>query len=196
METTKKVETKKSTSRKRVSEAEVIEVTTTTTQLQDETVNEQPIVIESSPEAEEQLQKQAQEIVSQKSPQEMLNDWLNDPGTKKMLAEFAEELRQRFHHTNAGWFELIHVTKFTRFKTLNQALEVLNYLKLSNLMVAEMRGKKEVYKIVMTDEAKLRVLESQLKQLDAKRKLLLEDIADTERRIELSTTTTTQKESL
>ena len=183
---------------KDVSEAEVIEMTTiTTTQLvESELGNEDKIIIESSPEMEEKLQQQAEEIVAKKTPQEMIKEWLEEPGTKNMLSELAEELRRRFHHTNAGWFELIHVTKFTRFKTLNQALEILNYLKLSNLLVAEMRGKKEMYKIVMNDSAKLRVLESQLKRLDVEREVLLKDIADTKYRIEASTTTTTQKESL
>lgn len=96
---------------------------------------------------------------------EMFEEWFNEEGNKRMLSETADAFRLKFSDKNGGWFDLIQVTRFTQFKAVEDALQVLNLLKLGGLLVATMKGKKEVYKITMTTEARLKVVQSELKRL-------------------------------
>ena len=102
-----------------------------------------------------------------KTPEEMFKDWFEDEGNKGMLSEMANELKKKFGDKNEGWFDLQKMITFTRFKKLEECLQILNLLKLGGLLVAQIKGKKEVYKIVMNSDSKLRVLQN-LKRLKEK----------------------------
>lgn len=102
-----------------------------------------------------------------KTPEEMFKDWFEDEGNKGMLSEMANELKKKFSDKNEGWFDLQKMITFTRFKKLEECLQILNLLKLGGLLVAQIREKKEVYKIVMNSDSKLRVLQN-LKKLKEK----------------------------
>lgn len=102
-----------------------------------------------------------------KTTEEMFRDWFEDEGNKGMLSEMANELKKKFGDKNEGWFDLQKMITFTRFKKLEECLQILNLLKLGGLLVAQIKGKKEVYKIVMNSDSKLRVLQN-LKKLKEK----------------------------
>ena len=121
------------------------------------------------------------EAVVNKTPQEMFEDWFKEEGNKSMLSELGNELRKKFGSQNDGWFDLQKMITFTKWKKIDECLQILNLLKLGGLLVAEIKGKKEVYKIVMNKDSKLRVLRNLLKikqeevQNLEKEILLLED---------------------
>lgn len=140
------------------------------TKVEEETKNEE-VVVESTPEKEVELKEQAQIAVAQLTPEQMFEEWFKEEGNQKMLSELGNELRLRFCNKNAGWFDLQMMMIQTKYKNIEECLQILNLLKLGGLLVAELRGRKEVYKITMTKDAKLKVL---LNQKTIKEKELLE----------------------
>lgn len=128
---------------------------------------EEEVVVESTPEKEAELKEQAQIAVAQLTPEQMFEEWFKEEGNQKMLSELGNELRLRFCNKNAGWFDLQMMMIQTKYKNIEECLQILNLLKLGGLLVTEVRGRKEVYKITMTKDAKLKVLLNQ-KQLKEK----------------------------
>ena len=110
-------------------------------------VTELSLVIESSPEQEEVLEKEAKEIVASKGTKEMFEEWFSEEGNKKMIAEVSNSLREKFKNKNGGWFTLRDMTIFTSYKKIEDALGLLNLIKLGGLLVAEMKGGKEISEI-------------------------------------------------
>lgn len=139
-------------------------------------VTELSLVIESSPEQEEVLEKEAKEIVASKGTKEMFEEWFSEEGNKKMIAEVSNSLREKFKNKNGGWFTLRDMTIFTSYKKIEDALGLLNLIKLGGLLVAEMKGGKEYYKVVLTNESKLRVLFQQKTRLEQEIKEIEEEI--------------------
>jgi len=130
----------------------------------DSKMNENGEIVDfSSPEREEQLRKDAVAEVAQKSNKQILEEYLADPSTKDYLANLANLLKNTFK-LNDGWFDLLLVNKFTPFKTIEEALRVLNLLKLSNLLIAKIDKGKEVYKITATKDSRIRVLKTLVKE--------------------------------
>lgn len=164
----------------------VEETTTTTTKL--EGVGEE-VVVTSSPEQEEQLQQSAKEEVAKQTDAEILKTYLEENAT--MLAETADGIRKKLGKINKdGWFDLIMMCKFTGWKKPQDAIQTLNLLKLARLLVAEKRQGKEMYKITINRDARLRVLNSMLKEVNLRKKEIEEEID-----LLNTTTTTTIKES-
>lgn len=130
------------------------------TKVEEETKNEE-VVVESTPEKEVELKEQAQIAVAQLTPEQMFEEWFKEEGNQKMLSELGNELRLRFCNKNAGWFDLQKMMIQTKYKNIEECLQILNLLKLGGLLVAELRGRKEYYKVVMTKDAKLKVLLNQ-----------------------------------
>lgn len=129
---------------------------------------------------EEELKQKAEEEVAKLSPNQIFENWIKEPKNMEMLSEQADLLRKKFNSSNGGWFDLIKVTKFTKLKKIKDALDVLNLLKLAGLLVAEMRGGKEMYKITINVQARLSVLKNLLLEVELKKKELEVEISQLE----------------
>lgn len=111
---------------------------------------------------ETSLEKVAQEEVAKKSPKELLDDFLGEEKNREMLAATAKGLDERFR---SNWFDLGQVVKKTKWKNVNDALQILNLLKLANYLTAEVRNGVEKYKITLTKEGKLLLLKERKQRL-------------------------------
>lgn len=105
----------------------------------------------------------------------VVETWLADPDTKKAMLEIAQAFNQIF---KGGWFGQSQVMKSTVYKTLPETMRILHTLKLAGLLLAEVRGEREVYKIVIGKEQRILALQLQEKkfekQLTETRRLLKE----------------------
>lgn len=97
------------------------------------------------------------------SDAKVLKKWLGDETNKQETARIATIFNQFFR---GGWFTLSQVQQNTNYKTIPEAMRILNLLKLSGCLVAEMRGERELYKIVFGPEQKKAVLTTKKKKLE------------------------------
>lgn len=90
--------------------------------------------------------------------------WLEDPVNKTQVIEVAQTFNSIFR---GGWFTISNVMSVTNYKTMPEALRILNILKLSNCLIAELRGggSKEVYKITLNKDMRITFLKNQEKKL-------------------------------
>lgn len=109
------------------------------------------------------------------SDAKVLKKWLSDDTNKEEVARIASIFNQFF---KGGWFTLSQVQQGTNYKTIPEAMRILNILKLSGCLVAEMRGERELYKIVFGDEQKLTVLSTKKKKLKEELEKVEKEILD------------------
>ncbi len=111
--------------------------------------------------------------VKSKDPVELLQESLKD---EKILKETISSAKE-FQRLMAGqWFDLRQVINKTKYNTGEKALKVLNLMKLSGVLIAEMRNDKEMYKIVLTKDQKLIALNSILNRAKEKVKDIEDEI--------------------
>ena len=121
-----------------------------------------------SQKSQDQVQKELQ-----KSPKEQMEEFLSNEENKKQLHFIAEQIQKRFRN---NWFELEQVLKKTPYKDRIHALNILNLMKFSDLLVAEIRQGKEKYKITLTNNQRLEILKSRKLELEQDLKQLEEEI--------------------
>lgn len=102
-----------------------------------------------------------------------MEEFLSNEENKKQLHFIAEQIQKRFRN---NWFELEQVLKKTPYKDRIHALNILNLMKFSDLLVAEIRQGKEKYKITLTNNQRLEILKSRKLELEQDLKQLEEEI--------------------
>jgi hypothetical protein len=106
-------------------------------------------------------------------PQQTIEDWLE--GNKELMLNIAQGVESKFK----GWFNLVQFTSKTQWKNPQDALHILNLLKLSNLLQARMFGtgenKVEQYSIQITKDHQKKLTElaiakheDEIKSIEAK----------------------------
>lgn len=93
----------------------------------------------------------------------VVKDWLADEENKKQVVSISQIFNQHF---KGGWFSLVQVMNTTNYKTVPEAMRILNILKLSGCLIAEIRGERELYKIVLGDDQREILLIQQRKKLE------------------------------
>ena len=93
---------------------------------------------------------------------ETVEKWLEDPINKAQVVEVAQTFNSIF---KGQWFSISSVMSVTNYRTMPEALRILNILKLSNCLVAEIRKTKEVYKITLNKDMRITFLKNQEKKL-------------------------------
>lgn len=105
--------------------------------------------------------------VEKKTPIQLLEEYLKDESNRKKIFQTAKS----FHQLSAGqWFDLRWVVNKTKYDTGPEALKILNLIKLSGQLIAEIKNGKEMYKVVLTKDAKRIALESILEKTKQKQK--------------------------
>ena len=102
----------------------------------------------------------------EKTPQQSLQEWLDEETNRKMMVEMAEGLTKI--KALGTWFNLIQFTSKTQWKKVEDALHILNLLKMSGLLEARMFGtgknKVEQYHIKLSKEANILLLKTAIKK--------------------------------
>ena len=132
-----------------------VEETTTTTSIPGSILH-----LESTPEKEEALEKEATQEVAKLTDAEIIKKYIEE--NKKMLHNLATEFKKWFN----GWFKMNDVTHKTRFKNPNETIQIFITLKFAGLLIArKIEGTEdEEYKITLTTLSRYYVLEKELRK--------------------------------
>ena len=91
-----------------------------------------------------------------------VEDWLNDKDKMLEVAAVAKTFDSIF---KGQWFSIGQVQRATNYTTVEAALRILNLLKLSKCLIAEVKGQREMYKITLSEDHRKLYLEQQEKRL-------------------------------
>lgn len=134
--------------------------------------------------------EEVKEEVAKKSDIEIMQDWLNDESNKKMLREQAYTASKILKN----WFDLQRFIKKTKWKTIDQSLQILNLFKLAGHLEARVIGKPgrrvEKYKFILEPGDRKLCLEEVLKEIEQGIKYFENEKLKIQKEIEQLTETT------
>ena len=111
--------------------------------------------------------------------EEVLKEYTSDPTKKELHVKIAQMLEEQFEDK---WFSVKDINRKTAIKSFKEANQMIFGLDLFGLVVSKMKKREKQYKIILSNDQKIKVLEE-------RREIHTEQIAILDREIEKLKTT-------
>lgn len=115
----------------------------------------------------------------QLTDEEILKEYISDPTKKELHVKIAQMLEEQFKDK---WFSVKDINRKTAIKSFKEASQMVFGLDLFGLVVSKRRKKEKQYKIILSNDQKIKVLEE-------RRETHIEQIAILDEEIEKLKTT-------